>query len=226
MNYSNNHYNSSSILIITLLSCFTISISLVGLDSETLNTIAKISTYSVVVFLLVLNSYPGYSQNKIKIQFIFLFLLALWVGLRTMNEYGFGLFIQAMLLFLGALALSNLNFFSKISKAIFIGGVTYIFLASIHFLISPIFLNTNYIGACGLLFCVYFLSKKTKICYFLSLICLFFIIFSGTRSVLLGLFIAAFIYYALTQKNIVKYCLLLLLSILMLFFWQQGYFNY
>ena len=226
MQFSRNHYNSSNILIIVLLSCFTTSISLVGLDSDVLSTIARILTYIVVIFLLVLNFYPTYSQSNIENRFVFLLLLAVWVGMRASNLYGIGLFFQALLLFLGALALSNINFFNKIDKALYVGGVAYICLAFAHFLISPIFLNTNYIGACGLLFCVYFLSRKTRTCNFFAIGCLLFILLSGTRSALLGLMLSLFIYYAFTQKFIIKYFILLLILVLTLFFLQQGYFDY
>lgn len=64
--------------------------------------------------------------------------------------------------FLSAFVLRNLNFSFKVDKAILIGAFFYTLMAFIHFFVTPIFANSNYIGVCGLIFLVIFFSKQTK----------------------------------------------------------------
>ena len=53
MNYQENFYNSSNIIILIVLSFLTLSISLVGLVYEPLVILARAMAYSAVVFLII-----------------------------------------------------------------------------------------------------------------------------------------------------------------------------
>lgn len=226
MSYSTSYYNASNIIILLLLSFFTISITLVGMDSEAISSVASVLTYSIVGFLIIFYFNQYGAKSKIDKRLILLSLLAAWVGVRAINLYGVGLLFQALFLFAGALVLSNLNFYNKISGAIFLGGLVYVFLALTHFFVNPIFTNTNYIGVCGLIFCVSFFSRQTKICYLLSFICFLIVFFSGTRSALLGLVFAYFVYKIFSQKTSVKIFSLILLMVVTFVFFNNGYYDY
>lgn len=226
MNYSESYYSSSNIVVFLLLSLLTVSIALVGIGYEAVVSIARMLVYSVVGLLIVFYFSRSVIKTNVDKRLVFLLFLTIWVGVRANNYYGLGLFLQTFLLFMSALVLYNINFNKKINSALVLGGSVYIFLALIHFFSTPIFYNTNYIGVCGLIYCVFFLSKKTRFFYVLSFLCFLIVFFSGTRSALLGLIVAYLIYIIFKQKTYVKIASIGILSIVFFFFFKNGYYDY
>lgn len=226
MSYQTNFYSSSNVIVLLILSFLTISISLVGLSYEPLVVLARGMTYSLTGFLILCYLYQGGFNVKIEKGLFFFFLLVCWVGARAKNIYGLGLFLQTLLLFLSAFVLRNLNFSFKIDKAILIGAFFYTLMAFIHFFVTPIFANSNYIGVCGLIFLVIFFSKQTKIFYIFSLMCLGFIVLSGTRSAILGLVVGYFLFKIFNLQKALRYLSLLFLIVVTILFFKSGFYDY
>lgn len=226
MNYQENFYNSSNIIILIVLSFLTLSISLVGLVYEPLVILARAMAYSSVVFLIIFYLYKSDFIFKFEGNLFFLFLLVIWVGLRTNNIYGLGLLLQTIFLFLGAFILRNINFMYKVDKALVIGAFLFLFIASTHFFVTPVFNNTNYIGVCGLIFFVIFASRQTKFFYILAFLCLILIFLSGTRSAILGLVVGYFLFKIFNFKGLLRFFLIFSLVIICILFFNSGYYDY
>lgn len=226
MSYQTNLYSSSNVIVLLIFSFFMVSISLVGANSELLVDFARAITYSLVGFLVLFYIFrDGFNIKKQKHIFFF-FLLVCWVGFRSKNIYGFGLFFQTVLLFFSAFVLSNFNFSFKFDRAILIGALFYLLMVTVHFFVTPVFYNSNYIGLCGLIFLIFFLSKKGNIYYCLAFSCLAFIILSGTRSVILGLVIAYILYKIFTLKGSLRLLALVFLLTLIVLFFKSGFYDY
>ncbi|QNH51167.1 O-antigen ligase family protein [Acinetobacter venetianus] len=226
MSYQTNFYSSSNVIVLLLLSFLTIAISLVGLSYEPLVVLARGMTYSLTGFLILCYLYRGGFNVKIEKSLFFFFLLVCWVGVRAKNIYGLGLFLQTILLFLSAFVLRNLNFSFKVDKAILIGAFFYTLMAFIHFFVTPIFANSNYIGVCGLIFLVIFFSKQTKFFYIFSLMCLGFIVLSGTRSAILGLVVGYFLFKIFNLQKALRYLSLFFLIVITILFFKSGLYDY
>lgn len=226
MSYQTNFYSSSNVIVLLILSFLTIAISLVGLSYEPLVVLARGMTYSLTGFLILCYLYRGGFNVKIEKSLFFFFLLVCWVGVRAKNIYGLGLFLQTLLLFLSAFVLRNLNFSFKVDKAILIGAFFYTLMAFIHFFVTPIFANSNYIGVCGLIFLVIFFSKQTKFFYIFSLMCLGFIVLSGTRSAILGLVVGYFLFKIFNLQKALRYLSLFFLIVITILFFKSGLYDY
>lgn len=226
MSYQTNFYSSSNVIVLLILSFLTIAISLVGLSYEPLVVLARGMTYSLTGFLILCYLYRGGFNVKIEKSLFFFFLLVCWVGVRAKNIYGLGLFLQTLLLFLSAFVLRNLNFSFKVDKAILIGAFFYTLMAFIHFFVTPIFANSNYIGVCGLIFLVIFFSKQTKFFYIFSLMCLGFIVLSGTRSAILGLVVGYFLFKIFNLQKALRYLSLFFLIVITILFFKSGFYDY
>lgn len=225
MNYRLENYKISNFFVLLSLCFLTISISLVGLAYEPLVILARILTYSLTIILIFYFFATG-REIKIDIRLIFLITLFFWVGIRSSNAYGLGLLLQTLLLLTSTTILSKINLAYKVNKAILVGGLLYVALALIHLFYQPIFLNSNYVGVCGLIFSVFFLSKKTNIFYILAIICFSIMIASGTRSAILGLVLAYILYKILNQKPLMRIVSLFVIILTLVIFFKSGVYDY
>lgn len=227
MSYQLETYDSSLKLSVTFICLILLSsLVLVGSNLEVLSIVSKFATYSVVILLFLIYLSKVHRTYSLDWKIFFLSLLSIWMGVRSINIYGFGLFIQSFLLLISCFFLYNFKKSFPIDTALNISGYFFIILSFTHFYIYPIFINTNYIGVCGLIFLVSFLSQKKIIPYFLSLICIIIIIFSGTRSVLLGILIAFFIYRVLKLGLKMRFFSLIALGAAIFLFIHYGVYDY
>lgn len=226
MKYLKKNFNISNLVLFFILVLFTCSISLIGFNNESIISIARISTYSLAVFLIILFLSTTTTSIKIDNRILFFFFLIFWVGLRAENLYGLGLLFQTFLLFSSMLILKNINIENHFHKAMLCGGLLYLTLCFINFYYFQVFYNTNYIGLCGLIFFIYFLSLRSKYGICLAIFSLIFIIISGTRSALLGIIFAYVIYKILNQNSVNRWLLIFLFISLLLVFFNSSYYSY
>lgn len=227
MIYQNAYYRNSNFFINFLIFLLLLTIPLVGSVFDIFVGISKILIYVISIFFLVV-SLDKYDITKVKFgarEWLYL-VLFVWLIIRSNNLFGLGLAFQTFIILMGMFFFSNFNFVKEFGKTLFLVGIAFILITFFNFYGLQFYYNTNYIGLCGLIFFICFISYGNKYAYFLAFLCLVLIILSGTRSALLAIILSFITYKILNSNKFVKLSILVLLVSLVFAFFKMGVYEY